>query len=190
MESWRCNCQSRSLWDYLSQPGTMSSICWKQSPLLLTHFLHLLQLVSLLCIQVPASLQLPLDILLQRMSLSLSTSCNRKLPALLDSEKIQMMMAIELTDRHNILGLDPQQIEKWSPFWNLASTVDSDHQVCTAVNILSVRASLHVDPSVHHLRVSPCMNIDPIWAFPDYEISQVNQVENQQGKHQIPVEEL
>ena len=131
MGIWMCNrrCQSRSLWDFLNQVLSCTSICWKESLLLnlLLQYLNLPHhslppLVSLHCIHLPSPLQVALDSLLQRMVLSSSISCNWKLPDGLDSQKILMMTtAIEITDFDSNLVTEIQDFEmesSWDSCFN------------------------------------------------------------------------
>ena len=64
---------------------------------------------------------------------SVSISCNRKLQVLLGSQKIPMMMAIELTDFDNNILLEFQDTEKWGQVWSLVCTAASDDSAGTAL---------------------------------------------------------
>ena len=79
---------------------------------------------------------------------SVSIPFNRKLQVLLGSEKIPMMMAIELTDFDNHILLEFQDTEKWGQVWSLVCTAAQDDSAGAAVIVLSLPTSPHVSLSI------------------------------------------
>ena len=74
-------------------------------------------------------------------------SCNRKPQVLLGSQKIPMMMAIELTDFDNNILSEFQDTEKWGQVWSLVCTAASDDSAGAALMFLSLPTSPHVSLS-------------------------------------------